>query len=91
MVADAVQITMPGVVPELLIEVARCICSGFTISETARALAISKKAVEKHRNEIYRSLNVRNAEGLFRAAAHWCLPPNFRSVPSQGYVIYGGG
>jgi DNA-binding NarL/FixJ family response regulator len=57
-----------GKSPELLIEVAKYICNGFTASEAAHALAISKRAVEKHRNEIYRPLNVRNAEGLIRAA-----------------------
>lgn len=49
-------------------EVLRCICNGFSKEEIADNLAISPRTVENHRNELYRSLNVRNMAGLLAAA-----------------------
>jgi DNA-binding NarL/FixJ family response regulator len=56
------------VLSKLLIEVVRCICNGFKKWEIADTLEISERTVEKHRNEIYRFLNVGNGEDLIRTA-----------------------
>jgi len=50
------------------IEVIRCICNGYQKKEIADNLYISLSTVENYREEIYRSLNVRNVDELFRAA-----------------------
>lgn len=50
------------------IEVIRCICNGFQKNEIADNLYLATSTVENYREEIYRSLNVRNIDELFRAA-----------------------
>jgi len=50
------------------LEVIRCICNGFQKREIADIMSISPSSVEAYREEIYRSLNVRNVDELFRAA-----------------------
>ncbi len=54
--------------PQKHIEVVRCICNGFQKYEIADTLYLSPRTVEAYREEIYRCLNVRNGEELFRAA-----------------------
>jgi DNA-binding NarL/FixJ family response regulator len=51
-----------------LIEIIRCICNGFQKEEIADNLYLSVRTVAKYREDIYRCLNVRNGEELFRAA-----------------------
>ena len=50
------------------IEVIRCICNGFQKKEIAETLFLAPSTVEKYREEIYRSLNVRNPNELHSAA-----------------------
>ncbi|MDR2597444.1 MAG: LuxR C-terminal-related transcriptional regulator [Treponema sp.] len=50
------------------LEVIRCICNGFKKKEIADIMSISTSSVEIYRQEVYRSLNVRNVDELFRAA-----------------------
>jgi len=54
--------------PQKHIEVLRCICNGFQKDEIADNLYLSPRTVANYREEIYRCLNVRNGEELFRAA-----------------------
>jgi DNA-binding NarL/FixJ family response regulator len=49
-------------------EVIRLICCGFREGEIADTLHISRRTVNNHKTEIFRSLNVRNAVELIRAA-----------------------
>jgi DNA-binding NarL/FixJ family response regulator len=51
-----------------LLEITRCACCGFKDIETARCLGISERTVDKEKQIVYRSLNVRNAAELLRAA-----------------------
>ena len=51
-----------------LVEVTRCICNGFSGEETGNTLQLSIRTVANYREEIYRSLNVRNGEELYTAA-----------------------
>jgi DNA-binding NarL/FixJ family response regulator len=50
------------------LEVVRLSCNGFEGDEIADCLHISSRTVDKHRNEIYRSLNVRNINEMIRTA-----------------------
>jgi DNA-binding NarL/FixJ family response regulator len=50
------------------IEVIRCICNGFQKKEIADTLYLAPSTVESYREEIYRSLNVRNVNELHNAA-----------------------
>ena len=54
--------------PQKLVEVTRCICNGFNKYEIGDTLQLSVRTVANYREEIYRSLNVRNGEELFRNA-----------------------
>jgi len=54
--------------PPKLVEVTRCICNGFNKYEIGDTLQLSIRTVANYREEIYRSLNVRNGEELFRNA-----------------------
>jgi len=50
------------------LEVIRCVCNGFTKKEIAENLYLSPSTVENYREDIYRCLNVRNPEELFKTA-----------------------
>jgi DNA-binding NarL/FixJ family response regulator len=54
--------------PPKLVEVTRCICNGFNKYEIGDTLQLSVRTVANYREEIYRSLNVRNGEELYCAA-----------------------
>jgi DNA-binding NarL/FixJ family response regulator len=54
--------------PKTKIEIIRCICNGLQKKEIAETLYLSESTVEKYREEIYRSLNVRNPNELRTAA-----------------------
>ena len=54
--------------PPKLVEVTRCICNGFLNNEIGDTLHLSIRTVANYREEIYRSLNVRNGEELYTAA-----------------------
>jgi len=54
--------------PQKLVEVTRCICNGFNKYEIGDTLQLSIRTVANYKEEIYRSLNVRNGEELFRNA-----------------------
>jgi len=54
--------------PQKHIEVIRCICNGFLKNEIADILYLSERTIDTYREEIYRCLNVRKGEELFRAA-----------------------
>ena len=49
------------------VEVARCICNGFTREEMGDILQLSVRSVTTYREDIYHSLNVRNSEELYSA------------------------
>ena len=49
-------------------EVMRLLCCGFRDLEVANTIGISKRTVDSHKAEIYRSMNVRSGEELIRAA-----------------------
>jgi DNA-binding NarL/FixJ family response regulator len=51
-----------------LLEITRCACCGFKDIDTAKCLGISERTVDKEKQIVYRSLNVRNAAELIRAA-----------------------
>jgi len=50
------------------LEVIRCICNGFTYDEIVDTLYISPSTVGNYKEEIYRSLNVRNNNELMKEA-----------------------
>jgi DNA-binding NarL/FixJ family response regulator len=52
----------------IMTEVLRCICNGFCKEHIADTLSISERTVEKHRQELYRSLNARTPYDLYRNA-----------------------
>jgi len=59
------------ILPQKKIEVIRCICNGFQKDEIADNLYLSTSTVENYKEEIYRSLNVRNMDELL--VRHWSL------------------
>ena len=52
------------------LEVTKLICCGFKEQEIADALHISRRTVDTHKTEIFRSLNVRNSTELIRVALY---------------------
>jgi DNA-binding NarL/FixJ family response regulator len=48
------------------LEVARCLCNGFTSIETGNVMGISESTVNNHKTEMYATLNIRNENEIIR-------------------------
>jgi DNA-binding NarL/FixJ family response regulator len=70
------------------LEVTRLICNGFTETEIADTLRICRKTVNKHKQELFTSLNVRNENELIRVAIYMgYINTNELSFYGRNYVI----
>jgi len=69
-------------------EVARLTCYGFKDCEIADTLHVSRRTVNQHNLEVYRSLNVRNFEELYGVASNLgIINPKEDCVFPKGYEV----